>query len=139
MKKDDEPEERRKVGYKSPPIHSRFKPGTSGNPKGRPKPFKIRNVKNDLRDIFLKKVRVKVGDTYVFMSKIEALYEVLVRESLKGNMKSAALAVKLADQLGVLHFKDDVKLNIEMLTPEERQKMNDTLPILHKIRSISPR
>jgi hypothetical protein len=25
------------VGYKKPPVHSRFKPGQSGNPKGRPK------------------------------------------------------------------------------------------------------
>lgn len=25
------------VGYKKPPIHSQFKPGVSGNPKGRPK------------------------------------------------------------------------------------------------------
>ncbi len=25
------------VGYKKPPIHSRFPPGQSGNPKGRPK------------------------------------------------------------------------------------------------------
>ncbi len=26
-----------KVGYKRPPVHSRFKPGQSGNPGGRPK------------------------------------------------------------------------------------------------------
>ena len=24
------------VGYGKPPVHSRFKPGHSGNPKGRP-------------------------------------------------------------------------------------------------------
>ena len=27
-----------RVGYKRPPMHSRFKPGQSGNPKGRPRP-----------------------------------------------------------------------------------------------------
>ena len=26
-----------KVGYKRPPVSTRFKPGSSGNPKGRPK------------------------------------------------------------------------------------------------------
>jgi hypothetical protein len=26
-----------RVGYKRPPQHSKFKPGQSGNPKGRPK------------------------------------------------------------------------------------------------------
>ena len=25
------------VGYRKPPVHTRFKPGQSGNPKGRPK------------------------------------------------------------------------------------------------------
>ena len=29
---DDEP-----VGYRQPPKHSRFKPGQSGNPRGRPR------------------------------------------------------------------------------------------------------
>lgn len=28
---------RMKVGYKKPPVHSRFKKGVSGNPKGRPR------------------------------------------------------------------------------------------------------
>ena len=28
------------VGYKKPPEHSRWKPGQSGNPKGRPKKVK---------------------------------------------------------------------------------------------------
>jgi Family of unknown function (DUF5681) len=31
----DEPHDR--IGYGNPPKHSRFKPGISGNPKGRPK------------------------------------------------------------------------------------------------------
>ena len=26
-----------KIGYGRPPVHSRFKPGQSGNPRGRPK------------------------------------------------------------------------------------------------------
>ena len=35
-----------KVGYRRPPKKSRFKPGQSGNPKGRPKGTK--NLKRDL-------------------------------------------------------------------------------------------
>ena len=36
MSDDQDPKER-KVGYKNPPVESRFKPGQSGNPSGRPK------------------------------------------------------------------------------------------------------
>ena len=28
---------RQKVGYRNPPQHTRFKPGQSGNPRGRPR------------------------------------------------------------------------------------------------------
>jgi hypothetical protein len=37
-----------KVGYKSPPKHTRWKKGQSGNPKGRKK----RRIVNDLRTLF---------------------------------------------------------------------------------------
>jgi hypothetical protein len=35
--RDDEPEPQGRIGYRRPPKHSRFKPGQSGNLKGRPK------------------------------------------------------------------------------------------------------
>ncbi len=38
--------ERYKIGYKRPPISTRFQPGTSGNPTGRPKG--IPSLKTDL-------------------------------------------------------------------------------------------
>ena len=34
---DDQAPKEQKVGYKNPPKQSRFKPGQSGNPSGRPK------------------------------------------------------------------------------------------------------
>ena len=33
----DDGESDYKVGYKKPPLHTRFKKGQSGNPRGRPK------------------------------------------------------------------------------------------------------
>jgi Family of unknown function (DUF5681) len=36
-----------KVGYKSPPQHSRFQPGRSGNPRGRQKA--VRNLRSDVK------------------------------------------------------------------------------------------
>jgi len=45
-----------KVGYKKPPKHSRFKPGKSGNPKGRPKGSK--NLSTILEQCLAQKVQV---------------------------------------------------------------------------------
>jgi len=36
-----------KVGYKSPPQHSRFQPGSSGNPSGKQKA--VRNLGSDVK------------------------------------------------------------------------------------------
>jgi hypothetical protein len=41
---DDNEEER--IAYGRPPVHSRFKPGSSGNAKGRPK--KSRNIATEI-------------------------------------------------------------------------------------------
>jgi len=41
------PERDYEVGRGKPPLHSRFKPGQSGNPKGRPKG--VRNFKTDVQ------------------------------------------------------------------------------------------
>lgn len=35
--RDEPPPDVKPVGYCQPPEHSRFKPGTSGNPRGRPR------------------------------------------------------------------------------------------------------
>ena len=47
------------VGYSKPPKHSRFKPGQSGNPKGRAKGTP--NLKTDLSQELAERIRVREG------------------------------------------------------------------------------
>ena len=47
------------VGYGKPPVHSRFKPGQSGNSKGRPKG--VRNFKTDVQATLKAPVKVTRG------------------------------------------------------------------------------
>ena len=74
------------VGYKKPPRHSRFKPGRSGNPRGRPK----RDiVKQDAQSLFAKvanaKVTVKLHGKVIRISKEEFLMRRIFQEAEKGN------------------------------------------------------
>jgi hypothetical protein len=82
-------EETEDVGYCRPPKKHQFKPGQSGNKKGRPKGAK--NESTILREILLqRKVPMRDGGR---MRKVQVLEGMLLRfaeDSLKGNTKSAA-------------------------------------------------
>ena len=47
------------VGYGQPPVASRFKPGTSGNPKGRPRGAK--NLKTLIREAMIASIPIQEG------------------------------------------------------------------------------
>jgi hypothetical protein len=110
------------VGYKRPPRHSRFKPGQSGNPKGRHP--KLLNVKKEIELDFLSKVPVRVGSKTVHTSKIALLVSQMATKGIKGDTRAAMAAFKIADQLGVLNARDEyhfIQSLFADLTPEERE------------------
>lgn len=84
------------VGNKRPPKHSRFKPGQSGNPKGRPKGSHSlsASVGQELR----KPVTAMKGGKPVKMTKGGLIANQLVDNSMKNNLKATALVLKLEQQ-----------------------------------------
>jgi Family of unknown function (DUF5681) len=74
------------VGYKRPPVHTRFKPGQSGNPRGRPKPRGT--ITNWITRILGSRVRVKEGNKVRSVTKSEAVASRVVNEALKGDTKA---------------------------------------------------
>ncbi|QGN56134.1 DUF5681 domain-containing protein [Novosphingobium sp. Gsoil 351] len=74
------------VGYKKPPFESRFKPGRSGNPKGRPRGAK--GLKTMVRETLTQKVAVRTAAGDKRMSRMEAVLHKTVELAMKGNQRA---------------------------------------------------
>ena len=81
------------VGYGKPPKHARFKPGQSGNPRGRPKG--TRNLATDLNEELAEKIIVTEGGRPLKISKQRAMIKSLLAKALKGDTRAASVLLKL--------------------------------------------
>src|SRR5215510_13877710 len=82
-----------KVGPGNPPRHTRFKPGQSGNPKGRPKGSK--NLATELQQQLRKKVTITVEGKPKRMTVQEVIARRLANDSMKGTTKAMELLIRL--------------------------------------------
>lgn len=73
------------VGYKKPPKHSRFKPGQSGNPAGRPKKMK------GLRELLDEALQEMIRTDGKSLPLQQVLVQSLIRNAIKG--KPAAMNI----------------------------------------------
>ncbi len=76
------------VGYGRPPRTHQFKPGQSGNPKGRPKGAK--NEATILNELLHRKIPIREGSRTRKIMVLEAILLRFTEDSLKSNTKSAA-------------------------------------------------
>jgi hypothetical protein len=86
------------VGYKRPPMHSRFAAGKSGNPSGRAKGSQ--NLRTIFKKVMAEKVSLREGGDVRKVSKAEAIVRGMVVSAMKGDSKSAAAVLRLAEQTG---------------------------------------
>lgn len=119
-KSDKNPQLDYQIGYGKPPIHSRYSPGQSGNPKGRPKGSKC--VENIIKDAINELIDVNKGGKRIKKRKIEIAIEQLVNKSASGDLKAiiqllqkidrieAAEAVKQAKSTLLQHSEADLNL-----------------------------
>ena len=84
------------VGYGKPPKHTRFKPGQSGNPKGRRK--RSKNLRSVLREALFKTVTVIENGQLRTMTRMEAMVTGLVAKGLKGDIRATESVFRLANQ-----------------------------------------
>jgi Family of unknown function (DUF5681) len=87
------------VGYCRPPVHSRFKPGQSGNPKGRAKGSL--NLRTILKQVSNEQILIREGDRPRRMSRMEALVRTTYTRAFKGDPKALASLILLWRQIGL--------------------------------------
>lgn len=85
--------EQPKVGYRNPPRHSRFKPGQSGNPRGRPKGQ--RNLNTEIERVMAMPVPVTVNGRRRNVRTVTALAWRLREKALGGDLKSMQMLFAL--------------------------------------------
>jgi hypothetical protein len=81
------------VGYGRPPRHSRFKPGQSGNPRGRSRDAK--NASTIVREALTAKVKLKDNGRSRTMSKLEVSMTQLANKAAGGDLKAIGMVLSL--------------------------------------------
>jgi hypothetical protein len=81
------------VGYGKPPRHTRFKPGRSGNPRGRPKDAK--NLSTLVHEALNEPVTVAENGRRRKISKRQAIIAQLVNRSAQADFKATQILLGL--------------------------------------------
>lgn len=117
--KDDYP-----VGYRKPPKHSQFKPGQSGNPRGRKKGS--RGLKTDLHAELNRVVEVTFGEgKYRFKGTTQQLMlRALALLAANGNLKASGQLVPLI--LSVFGAEDR-RTDKRTLSPQDQAVLDNFL------------
>lgn len=88
-----DPESSYRVGYRKPPVHTRFKPGQSGNPRGRLK--QARGLKTLSREILTQRVAVRTASGEKKIARIEVVLQKTIELAMKGNARALSEVMKL--------------------------------------------
>jgi hypothetical protein len=81
------------VGYKKPPKHSQFKPGQSGNRKGKPK--KNTTLQEEVNDIFMTQVPVMKNNKKAYVTKRQLMLEQIINGGINKDPRMMRYAVPL--------------------------------------------
>lgn len=94
------------VGYGKPPKTTQFKPGQSGNPRGRPR--RQRNFRTVAEDVLNENITIREGDRTRTVSRLDAIVRVTVNNALKGDPKAIAAFIHLFRPAGLMDEEPEV-------------------------------
>ena len=92
------------VGYGRPPRHTRFKPGQSGNPKGRPRQPK--SVGQMLRETVSRPITLTENGRRKTVTWLEALFMQTAKAALQGDTKATDRMMRLLPAIQAAFAED---------------------------------
>jgi Family of unknown function (DUF5681) len=109
-------------GYGRPPKDKRFKPGRSGNPKGRPKG--ARNLRTDLSHLLKKRVAIREDGELRHVSRQEAMLLSLYAKAIQGDTRASS---QLFTMLMKIENHDSAASKPDVVTDNDRAIIDDFL------------
>lgn len=106
------------VGYCKPPKSGQFKPGISGNSKGRPK--LIKDLNSDILEEMQEIITITEGNSTKKMTKQRALIKRITANALNGNIASIKLLTSMIKSL-----PNDNTVDNDVLTDEDAKILED--------------
>lgn len=128
------------AGYGRPPKKHRFKPGQSGNPRGRPLKAPRADVPSqvgrDFRAMGNRTIRTAEGE----ISLIEAVVRAMFQAALKGNVRAGYLVLEFfrrgcqenIDRNAALKLLEELNLDQVNRRPRTKKRMNRVVKDLAK-------
>lgn len=112
------------IGYGKPPQHTRFKPGTSGNPHGRPKG--AQNVATLLLNELAQKIPVTVNGKKTKITTLEGIVKAAVMKGLKGDPRPLIHVHELLNKIGKDPFTSpDKTYEVTLIFDEEETRAKE--------------
>jgi Family of unknown function (DUF5681) len=113
------------IGYKCPPKSGQFKPGQSGNPKGRRKGS--RNFLTLLEQELGQSIVVNENGHKKKMTRLQAMVKRLVAGALQGEHRSLLTLIEVLRRTG--QFEDT---SVDSLLPDNYEAMLDSYVARHQ-------
>jgi Family of unknown function (DUF5681) len=110
------------VGYCKPPKKHWFKPGQSGNPKGRKKGS--RGLKTDLKAELNSRVTITENGRTISLTKQQVIIKSLATKAAKGDVKAANSIVALTIQM---HGIEDERIGKSQVSAADEAVLKDYL------------
>jgi hypothetical protein len=88
------------AGHGETPKDTRFKPGQSGNPAGRPP--KARSAARILRDLLLEQVSVRQGKRRRRMPRLEVMIQATLKKAVQGDARAFRALDRWKAELGIV-------------------------------------
>jgi hypothetical protein len=120
MTDDDEPlgDKTYEVGYGRPPRATRFQPGRSGNPRGRPK--KPKSIQERFERELARKVAVREDGRVRKIPKIDLWVRRVIADAIKGSHQASRILIEMRSASDEEIAKGVAEQTLEELTAEDR-------------------